>query len=183
MEDKVSTALADFTDRFIQQWQQESGGFPYSTALCGVPSPCVIHTGDDGVYWQPQPLVEKESFDLISEAVSLTIRPDVASFFTSQYAGDMSADWDGLPLELVQVWSKEDKQRLFANQIGHLLTQRHLKLAPTLFLATTASELQLVSICNITGNVLLEQYGTTQREILAFSLVDFLLQLQPIILW
>lgn len=43
----VSAALAEFTQRFIDDWQRESGDFPSSEALYGVASPCVVHTDNE----------------------------------------------------------------------------------------------------------------------------------------
>ena len=178
----VSAALAEFTQRFIDDWQRESGDFPSSEALYGVASPCVVHTDNEKVYWKPQPAAASDGLNGISRALDIQLHEDIVPFFTSQYAGDMSAVLGDLALDLVQVWSEDDLQRLQENQIGHLVTQRRLKLSPTLFLATTDSELQLVSLCNLTGNVLLEQFGSKQREVLAESLSEFLSRLQPVVI-
>ncbi|MGQ7804583.1 SecY-interacting protein [Hafnia alvei] len=178
----VSAALAEFTQRFIDNWQRESGDFPSSEALYDVASPCVVHTDNEKVYWKPQPAVASDGLSGISRALDIQLHEDIVPFFTSQYAGDMSAVLGDLALDLVQVWSEDDLQRLQENQIGHLVTQRRLKLSPTLFLATTDSELQLISLCNLTGNVLLEQFGSKQREVLAESLSEFLSRLQPVVI-
>ena len=141
-----------------------------------------MHTDNEKVYWKPQPAAASDSLNGISRALDIQLHEDIVPFFTSQYAGDMSAVLGDLALDLVQVWSEDDLQRLQENQIGHLVTQRRLKLSPTLFLATTDSELQLISLCNLTGNVLLEQFGSKQREVLAESLSEFLSRLQPVVI-
>jgi SecY interacting protein Syd len=141
-----------------------------------------VHTDNEKVYWKPQPAVASDGLSGISRALDIQLHEDIVPFFTSQYAGDMSAVLGDLALDLVQVWSEDDLQRLQENQIGHLVTQRRLKLSPTLFLATTDSELQLISLCNLTGNVLLEQFGSKQREVLAESLSEFLSRLQPVVI-
>ncbi|SQI36317.1 SecY interacting protein Syd [Leminorella richardii] len=80
------------------------------------------------------------------------------------------------------MWSDEDFIRLQENLIGHLVTQRRLKLSPTLFIATTDSEMDMVSLCNLSGEVVLEHFGTQKRETLAASLESFLEQLEPVLL-
>lgn len=92
----------------------------------------------------------------------------------------MRARWNEIEMDLVQVWSVEDLHRLQENQIGHLVTQRRLKLSPTLFLASTADELSMVTLCNLSGSVLLEQFGSPQRRVLAQTLTEFLAELQPL---
>ncbi|WP_205438656.1 SecY-interacting protein [Edwardsiella tarda] len=179
MEHQVSAALGDFTQRYLALWRQQHGDWPSSHALYGIPSPCVVYSRDACVFWRPEPGSQEELAG-ISRALDISLHPDLAPFFTTQYAGDMRARWQEIEMDLVQVWSADDLQRLQENQIGHLVTQRRLKLSPTLFLASTADELSLVTLCNLSGNVLLEQFGSPQRRVLAPTLVEFLAGLQPL---
>lgn len=181
MNHDVSRALADFTDRFLAACREEYGDYPASGALYGIPSPCVVRTDGERVFWQPQPAALPENLDAVARALDIRLHPDAAPFYTSQYAADMRARSGDLHMELVQVWSEEDFIRLQENLIGHLVTQRRLKLPPTLFLATTDSELELISLCNLSGEVLLEQFGSKQRKVLAPSLAAFLAALQPVV--
>ena len=67
------------------------------------------------------------------------------------------------------------------NLIGHLVVQKRLKLSPTLFIATLESELEVISVCNLSGEVLKETLGTRKRTILSPSLASFLEQLDPVL--
>ncbi|MDR0806128.1 MAG: SecY-interacting protein [Enterobacteriaceae bacterium] len=175
----VISALTQFTSAFIECWQQETGHEPASEQLYGVASPCIIKTYEESVLWLPQPFSAEPSLVNVERGVNITIREDATHYFTTQYAGDMNARFGELDLSLIQVWSDEDFVRLQENLIGHLVTQRRLKLSPTLFIGTTASEMEMISLCNLSGEVVLEHFGTSKRETLAQSLDLFLQQLVP----
>ena len=180
MESEVSVALRGFTQRYVELWQEETGMPPASEALFGVDSPCVIKTEDEKVFWLTQTFTPDATLQNVERALELQLRSEVHEFYTTQYAGDMTASWQGNPLTLLQVWSQEDFTRLQENLIGHLVTQKRLKLTPTVFLATTDSELDMVSLCNVTGNVVLEQFGSKKRTLLSPSLSEFLTMLTPV---
>ena len=93
----------------------------------------------------------------------------------------MQALFMGESLTLLQAWSPEDFLRVQENLIGHLVTQKRLKLSPTLFIATLDSELDVISVCNVTGEVVKETLGTRNRLPLASSLASFLTQLNPLL--
>ncbi|WP_114194510.1 SecY-interacting protein [Edaphovirga cremea] len=179
MTHDVSVALREFTDRYVALWQRETGFPPASEALYGVPSPCIERSTDDKVFWLPQPFVGSASLANVERALEISLREEIHRFYTSQFAGDMSASWNNQDVTLLQVWSEDDFIRLQENLIGHLVTQKRLKLGPTLFLATTESEMEMISLCNVSGQVIQEQFGTKRREKLTNSLSEFLFGLAP----
>ncbi|WJV56008.1 SecY-interacting protein [Prodigiosinella aquatilis] len=182
MEHEIVQALSTFTQRYVDLWQLEMGYPPASEALHGVESPCIVASDDHRVQWLPQPSGLASRLDGVERALNIRIHPAAHAFFTCQYAGDMEASYGDIACTLLQVWSEDDFIRMQENLIGHLLTQKRLKLPPTLFLATTNTEMALISLCNISGEVILEEFGTRQRNVLAPTLSDFLDKLQPLIL-
>jgi SecY interacting protein Syd len=93
----------------------------------------------------------------------------------------MQARFSGETMTLLQAWSPDDFQRMQENLIGHLVVQKRLKLSPTLFIATLDSELDVISVCNVSGEVLKETLGTRKRTTLSASLASFLNQLEPVV--
>jgi len=108
------------------------------------------------------------------------LQPSITGFYTAQFAGDMMGTYAGHRVSLVQVWSEDDFVRVQENLIGHLVMKRRLKHSPTLFIATTESELEVVSVCNLNGEVIIEQLGTQKRQIISPSIESFLISLQPL---
>jgi SecY interacting protein Syd len=178
MTGTVSSELALLTQRVIEKYQDETGHEPVSFELHNIPSPCAVKNDDEKVFWLPQPFKEGASLVKVEHAMDMTIHTDIHRFYTSQYAADISAKFEDIELSLVQVWSEDDFIRLQENLIGHLFTQRRLKLAPTLFIASLNSELEVISVCNMTGQVLSEYFGSNKHRILAPSLAEFLNQLK-----
>ncbi|AIR59318.1 SecY-interacting protein [Klebsiella sp. Ap-873] len=176
---EVAFALKEFTRRFCDQWQEETGGWPASEALYGIPSPCIVTTTGGDVRWQPQPFTPEADLSAVERALDISLQPAVEAFYTTQFAGDMPAIHGNTALTLLQAWSEDDFVRVQENLIGHLVTQKRLKLSPTLFLATTEDEMEVVSLCNLTGEVVIERIGTPQRTVLSTSLSDFLNALTP----
>lgn len=179
---QTAAALRDFTTRYCQHWLQQAGHAPASSDLYGIPSPCAIEDRDQRVLWQPQPFTLPSTLDAVERAVDIQLQPPIAAFYTTQFAGDMQARFGENSLTLLQVWSEEDFLRLQENLIGHLVMQRRLRQSPTLFIATTDSEEAIISLSNLSGEVILEQPGRKQRVVLAQSLETFLISLQPVII-
>lgn len=179
MDYQVSQSLQDFTRRYLHHWQSLTGNPPASRALYGVPSPCVVSEDDSRVFWQPRQPQEALTLAGVERAMEMRLRPEAWAFYCTQLAGDMTVSHQGQSLELLQVWSEADGVRIQENLIGHLLMQKRLKIAPSVFIATTDSELNLVSLSNLTGEVLLEEVGRKKNTVLAPTLQDFLSRLVP----
>ena len=181
MDKETAAALTAFTARYCDAWHEQNASWPQSEALYGVPSPCIITSSGDTVTWQPQPFTAEQNVNAVERAMDIVVQPAVHAFYTTQFAGDMCARFDNEMLTLLQTWSEDDLQRVQENLIGYLVTQKRLKLSPTLFIATLESEMDILSVCNLTGNVVKETLGTQKRQILAASLTDFLNNLHPVV--
>ena len=181
MDHQTAEALQAFTQRYCDAWQQQYSSLPRSEELYGVPSPCISATDDDAVYWQPQPFTAEQNISAVERALDIVIQQPIHSYYTTQFAGDMAARFAGETMLLLQTWSPDDFRRVQENLIGHLVVQKRLKLSPTLFIATLESELEVISVCNLSGEVLKETLGTRKRTILSPSLASFLDQLEPVL--
>jgi len=178
---ETANALTTFTTRYCDAWQEKHGTWPQSAELYGVPSPCIISSLNESVIWQPKPNTGEQNVNAVERAMDLVVQPALHAFYTTQFAGDMTAHFNGVALTLLQTWSEDDLQRVQENLIGHLVTQKRLKLSPTLFIATLDSELDVISVCNLSGEVIKETIGTRNRDVLAPSLADFLTRLEPLL--
>lgn len=181
MMQQTADALCEFTSLFCRAWQSQTGHAPASRAYAGIPSPCVVATHREEVWWQPQPFGLPASLDAVARALDIALQDDVTAFYTTQFAGDMAAQFAQRDISLLQVWSEDDFVRLQENLIGHLVMKRRLKQSPTLFIAATESEQEIISVCNLSGEVIVEQPGTKKRDVLAENVQMFLKQLQPVI--
>ncbi|KNC87994.1 SecY-interacting protein [Trabulsiella odontotermitis] len=179
MDNQTAEALQAFTQRYCEAWQREYDSWPRSEDLYSVPSPCTVSTAGEAVFWQPQPFDLTPNVNAVERALDIVIQQPLHTYYTTQYAGDMSATFMGESLLLLQTWSPDDFRRVQENLIGHLVTQKRLKLSPTLFIATLDSELDVLSVCNLTGEVVKETLGTPTRTVLSPSLASFLNQLDP----
>lgn len=117
----------------------------------------------------------------VERAFDIMVQPALHAFYTTQFAGDMPAQFADEKLTLLQTWSQDDFRRVQENLIGHLVTQKRLKLPPTLFIATQENELEVISVCNLSGEVIKETLGTRNRIVLAATLAEFLTQLNPLL--
>ncbi|MDV5171726.1 SecY-interacting protein [Photobacterium rosenbergii] len=185
MNHPVAAALSDFSSRFLQAWCDAGQGFPRSDDLVGLSSPCV--KADDGyeVTWQPALRSPVGDLAGVEKGIELRLHEDIVAFYGAQFSGDMAARFQTvtgtIEFDLLQAFSEDDVLRLQENILGHLVTQRRLKLKPTVFIGAMDSESEVISVCNLTGEVVLETLGKDNREVLSPNLEDFLAALEPVV--
>lgn len=179
MNKKCSDELLRFTQRYVDLWETTFNHAPQSTELYGIPSPCIIDTKDLAVLWLPLSS-NTHTLDIVEEVINIKIHPDAHLFYGTQYAGDMRAMLGDLSLSLVQVWNEDDFSRLEKNLIAHLMMQKKLKRNPSIFIGSTDDDTQIISIDNITGNIVIEKLIENEVIVIAKSLDEFLTEIKPV---
>lgn len=170
-------ALDQLISRAEQYWQQV--GYPQVEYDEQWPSPCqcsdIVH---NRICWHP--VIQENPLDLSAteDALDLTFHPSVKVFYSRYYSETISVRFNGQNFALVQVWNDDDGVRLQENLIAHILMKRRLKHPETLFIASSEDEMQIVSVVNQTGEVILETLGKKHDKLLSPSLSDFLSRLR-----
>jgi len=185
----LAQTLLNFSKDYSQQHIEQLGHLPTMEHDEEWQSLCEAGKHDaDLHYWQPvamenEKLVDGEegilSFTNVESALELAIHPDIKTYFTTIFSGDIEAVCSEGQLSLLFAWNMEDFARLQENIIGHILMKQRLKQAETIFFAVTDEEDIIISIDNSNGEVWVERVGCKPHKKLSDSLVSFLSQLTP----
>ncbi len=179
MNHAVSQSLWALSERFVQAWQQSHAGLPQTEAYFKLSSPCEHQVLGETTIWQPVKREQIIDFINVEQGIELDLHPDIKAFYGSQFCADLTVNFQGESIELVQVWSEEDLIRLQENMLGHFVMQRRLKKLPSMFIASTQDDSWIISICNLSGEIFREHLGKHERQKIADNTVDFLNQLTP----
>lgn len=184
----LTQMLLTFSQNYSQQYIAHFGHLPTIEHDKQWLSPCEQgqHQGDL-YYWQPVPITpelttndEELSFANVESALMLELHPDIKTYFTTIFSGDIQASCDEGELSLLFAWNNDDFARLQENIIGHILMKQRLKQAETVFFAVTDEEDMIISVDNQNGEVWVEQVGCKPHKKISDSLVEFISKLTPI---
>jgi SecY interacting protein Syd len=172
MSSVITQPLSLVFNKFEQHWQ--SGAYPTVEYDEQWLSPCIIGEPEQQeVSWKPVLRETKGDFSGIERALEMTLHPSIKAFYGDYFSETLAVDFQSNRIELVQAWNEQDFDMLLENIIGHVLMQRRLKQKETVFIASTEDEMQVVSIDNESGEVVLEQLGKGIDRVLAITLDEF----------
>jgi len=182
MNTDIQTQLFSLYQRHQQLWESTRQSLPTVDFDPEWISPCQIgEVVDDKIHWQAVKREEKVDFSNIESALEVTLHPSIEALFCTAYSEHIACDFEGHPIELIQVWNEQDLLMLQENMIAHFMMQKRLNKPASMFIASCSDEMQIISILNETGQVQLETLGKQQEAILAESLAEFLEKLTPIV--
>jgi len=183
MNTDIQTELLALQARYLKLWEAEKETLPTQTFDAEWLSPCQVGEAvGDQITWKAQERMQQVDLKNIEDALEIKLHPAIEALFCSNYCDHIPCEFDGHPIELIQVWNDQDFLGLQENMIAHFMMQKRLKRPASMFIATCSDEMQVISILNETGQVQLETLGKKQEAILAESLAEFLSKLNPIIL-
>jgi len=181
MNNDTQQQLFSLYQRHQQLYKSTAQGLPTADFDPEWVSPCQVgEVVDDKIKWQAIKRDKKVSFNNIEEALEVTLHPSIEVLFCSAYSEHLACEFDGHPIELIQVWNEQDFLMLQENMIAHFMMQKRLNKPASMFIATCSDDMQVISILNETGQVQLETLGKKQEAILAESLSEFLEKLTPV---
>ena len=178
----VTGALQHFHDKFLNMHREQRQSLPLVEHDNQWLSPCEQGEADSNamVQWQPVQCPETLGFDNMEHALGFAIHPDIKAFYGSFYSGNLPAITDDGRLELLQVWNRDDFDRLQENLLGHIMMKRKRKQAITLFLGLTDHDEIIISINNDTGEIWAESVGKEPHKFLSRNLATFINTLTPV---
>lgn len=182
MSEQVTAAL----DKFVQKYLTAAKKHPELLTVeydNDWPSDCYTASGNtgDNVTWHPVKRKDVAIFNDLENALEMKIHEDVLSYYSAYWSNNLSAETDKGYLQLLQPWNQDDFIRLQQNLVGHILMKRRLKQPETFFIALTDEDDFILTVDNISGEVMLEQVGLLPKEVVAPNLAVFIESLQPCI--
>jgi SecY interacting protein Syd len=183
MNTDIEVELLALYQRHQQLWETTTQSLPRLRFDPEWLSPCQVgDVIDNEITWQVVMREQKANLSNIEDALALVLHPSIEALYCTAYSDHIRCEFDGHPIELIQIWNEQDFLMLQENMIAHFMMQKQLKKPASMFIATCEDEMQIISILNDTGQVQLETLGKKQESILADSLVEFLQKLTPVVI-
>ena len=168
--------------RFVQNYQLQKGGLPEAPFDPPWPSPCTdaveSNEGASASHWRPVKREDYALFSKLEEAFECPFHSDIACFYGAYWSNGIEVIFDQLHFNLIQVWNEEDEDMLKENLLGHLFAKRKNRLPLTYFIGCTDGN-DVIALDHETGQIVLEKPGYRAHQVLADSLEQLLLRLEP----
>ena len=177
----VGDALDALLERFVTGYEAHHGTSPRQPFDPDWPSPCIEGTPDAGdwVHWRPIRRTTPPDFSGLETALGATLHPDITAFFGRYYCEVIPGRTSEGALQLIQIWSDADFDRLLENSLGHALSKFRSKQPLSLFIATTDEDEFFLAVENATGRVMLERPGAPAIREVAPNLATLLNRIEP----
>lgn len=177
----VAQALDDFVDHALKSMSPLlTPWLPDWRSPCEYGDMITSASTEPTIMWRPVRRDDPDVLAPLEAALEATIHPDLKQYWGRYFAASLDAQAPQGPLLLLQLWNREDSQRLVENQIGHVVTQRRAKAPLSLFFACTEDGSDyILTVDNTSGEVLLEAPGRKPLQVVAPSLAAFLDELTP----
>ncbi len=183
MSESVAEHITLFAKKYLAAYQQEKDALPMIDHDESWPSPC--EQGEPNVHgeiaWQAVPRKDKVDLSNLNDALDIKVHPSLSEFYCTLFSAGLGAEFEGEQLQLLQAWNEDDYEQLQQNLVGHVMMKKKLKQRITCFIAVTDDDNFIISVLNITGEVVLEPVGKEPSRILASSLSEFLERLKPVV--
>ncbi len=179
-EAELSKGVIQFSEKFLERYQQEFNHLPLVEKDEEWPSECLSGEFDEKFStWRPILVKDKLTFSNVEQALNLTLHDSVKNYYSVLYSDNIPATCDEGYLQLLFAWSKDDFNRLQQNIIGHVLMKQKLKQPVTIFFAVTDDNDIMLSVNNENGEVWAERVGRVPHRKIADSLTEFISTLTP----
>ena len=180
MSEQVTAALNEFVQKYLVLAKKypEMLLVEYDNDW---PSECHTSLGNTGdkVDWQTVKRSGLANFSDLEKALEMKIHQDVISYYSAYWSDNLIAETDKGHLQLLQPLNQHDFERLQQNLVGHILMKRRLKQPETLFIGLTDEDDFILTVDNVSGEVMLEQVGLLPKEVVAPNLAVFIQSLKP----
>lgn len=181
----ATSQVTDALERFVSRALETRGDTAFESGFDAEwRSPCEIDEPATGgrTRWVPLRQTDPVDFRGLASAVEAPIHPDICAWYGSYWSGHFEAQSDEGRVSLIQLWNRDDFERLIENLVGHYMALRRARQPFTVFFANTDPDSHLfLSIHNTTGEVVLEEPGGKgPRKVVESDLATFLDRLAPL---
>jgi SecY interacting protein Syd len=145
-------------------------------------SDCEVGQQESDTLWRPLAQQPPVDFSGLANAVDAPIHPDISAYYGCFWAGTLESSSQEGHVSLIQLWNREDFDRLIGNLVGHFMAKKRSRQPLTVFFANTEPDSELfLSIDNESGQVLLEEPAKPPLRVVEKDLASFLGRLSPVL--